>query len=54
MQIFKNLLLQNHSTNSPWICVINACTNGGATYIIGEIIVKGNVNIAYLMQIFEN
>ena len=44
-ETFKNLLLQNCSTqfldlhtNSPWVCVIKVCSNGGATYIIGEII----------------
>ena len=52
MQTFENLLLQNYSTksldinrNSPWICVIKVCSNGGATYIIGEIIAKDNLNI---------
>ena len=39
---------------SPWICVIRDCSNGGATYIIGEIIAKDNLNIAKLMQTFEN
>ena len=28
--------------------------NGGATYIIGEIIAKDNLNIENLMQTFEN
>ena len=41
-------------TNSPWVCVIKVCSNGGATYIIGEIIAKDNLNIENLMQIFEN
>ena len=36
-------LLQNYSTkffytNSPWVCVTKVCSDGGATYIIGEII----------------
>ena len=51
MQTFENLLLQNYSTefldkNSPWVCVISICSNGGATYIIGEIIAKHNLNIS--------
>ena len=62
MQTFENLLLQNYSTkflyilhtNSPWVCVINVCSNGGATYIIGKIIAKDNLNIENLMQTFEN
>ena len=60
MQTFENLL-QNYSTkfldihtNSPWVCVIKVCSNGGATYIIGEIIAKDNLNIENLMQTFEN
>ena len=27
-------------TNSLWACVITVCSDGGATYIIGEIIAK--------------
>ena len=60
MQTFKNLLLQNFSTkqilhiNGPWVCVIKVCSDGGATYIIGEIIAKDNLNIENLMQTFEN
>ena len=34
--------------------VIKVCSNGGVTYIICEIIAKDNLNIANLMQIFEN
>ena len=30
------------------------CSNGGATYIIGKIIAKDNLNIENLMQTFEN
>ena len=30
------------------------CSNGGATYIIGEIIAKNNLNTENLMQTFEN
>ena len=62
MQSFKNLLLQNYltkfldiiHTNSPCVCVIKVCSNGGATYIICEIIAKDNLNIENLMQTFEN
>ena len=35
------------------ICVIKVCSNGGATYIIGKIIAKDNLNIENLMQTFE-
>ena len=41
-------------TNSPWVCAIKACSNGGATCIICEIIAKDNLNIENLMQILEN
>ena len=41
------LLLQNCLTkfldiaiNRPWVCAIKICANGGATYIICEIIAK--------------
>ena len=61
MQTFENPLLQNYSTkflhlhtNSPWVCVIKVCSNGGATYIISEIIAKDNLNIENLMQTFKN
>ena len=37
-----------------WVCVIKVCSNGGATYIIGEIIAKDSLNIENLMQTFEN
>ena len=57
MQTFENLLLQNYSTkfldikkNGPWVCVIKLCSNGGATFIIGEIITKDNLNIENLME----
>ena len=36
------------------VCAIKVCLNGGATYIICEIIAKDNLNIANLMQTFEN
>ena len=49
MQTFENLLLQNY-----WVCVIKVCPNGGATYIIGEIMAKDILNIENLMQTFEN
>ena len=32
--------------NSPWVCVIKVYSNGGATYIIGEIIAIDNLHIA--------
>ena len=61
MQTFENPLLQNYSTkfldiahNRSWVCAIKVCSNGGATYIICKIIVKDNLNIANLMQTFEN
>ena len=61
MQTFKNLLLQNYSTkfldityNGPWVCVIKVCSSGGATYIIGKIIAKDNLNMDILMLTFEN
>ena len=62
MRAFENLILQNYSAkfldityiNSPWVCVIKVCSNGGTTYIIGEIIAKDNSNIENLMQTFEN
>ena len=41
-------------TNSPWVCVVKVCSNGGTTYIIGEIIAKDNLNIENLMQTFGN
>ena len=36
------------------ICVIKVCSNGGTTYIIGEIIAKDNLNKENLMLTFEN
>ena len=41
-------------TNSPNVSVIKVCSNGGATYIIHDIIAKDNLNIGNLMQTFEN
>ena len=41
-------------TNSPWVCLIQVYSNGGATYIIGEIIANDSFNIANLMQTFKN
>ena len=29
--------------NNPWVSVIKVCSNGGATYIILEIIAKNNL-----------
>ena len=37
-------------TNSPWACLIKVCSNGGATYIISEIIAKNILNIDNLIQ----
>ena len=37
----------------PGVCVIKVCSNGGATYILGEIIAKDNLNMANVMQIIE-
>ena len=39
---------------TPWVCLIKVCSNGGGTYIIGEIIAENNLNIVNLMQNFEN
>ena len=51
MQTFENLFSkttqQNSSilhTNTPWVCAIKVCSNGGATYIIDKIIAKDNLN----------
>ena len=33
---------------------MKVCSNGGTTYIIGEVIAKGNLNVENLMQTFEN
>ena len=49
-----NKILRYLHTNSPWVCVIKVCSNGGATYIIGETLAKDNLNIENLMQTFEN
>ena len=38
---------------SIWVCVIKICSNGGATFFIGEIIAKDNLNIQ-IIQTFEN
>ena len=58
LKIFFSKTTQQNSlmlhTNSPWVCVIKVCSNGGATYIIGDIIAKDNLNIENLMQTFEN
>ena len=35
------------------MCMCNVCSNGGATYIICEIIAKDNLNIENSMQTFE-
>ena len=63
MQSFENLL-QNYSTEFLYcmqkvlgyvqVCVIKACSNRDATYIIIEIIAKENLNIVNLMQTSVN
>ena len=58
----ENFFLRNCSTKfldivqcSSWVCVIKVCSTGFATYIFFiEIIAKDNLNIAHLMQTFEN
>ena len=37
-----------------YFTIFKACSNGGATYIIGELIAKENLNVANWMQTFEN
>ena len=39
-------------TNSPCLCVIKVCSNGGAAYINSKLIAEANLNIA-IMQTFE-
>ena len=41
-------------TNSPWVCVIKVCSNGGAANINIKLIAKAHLNIAIVMQTFEN
>ena len=41
-------------TNSPCLCVIKVCSNGGAAYINSKLIAEANLNIAIVMQTFEN
>ena len=36
------------------VSVIKGWLNGGATYIIGELLAKDNINIGNLMPTFEN
>ena len=57
MQTCENLLFQNYSTKFLDIAhkyhlgyEIKVCSNGGAIYIIGEIIGEINLNIVNLMQ----
>ena len=35
-----------YCTQTPFVCVVKVCSNGGATYIIGKIITKENMNKA--------
>ena len=53
-KLLNRILRYITHTNGPWACVIKICSNGGVAYIIGEIIDKNNLNIANLMQTFEN
>ena len=46
-------LLDKILTNSPWVCVIKVCSNGGAIYIIGDIIAKDNLNRENLKIFFS-
>ena len=42
-------------TNSPRLCVIKVCSNGGAAYINNKLIAKANLNIkAIVLETFEN
>ena len=62
MQTFENSLLQNYSikfldiAHKQFLSMCHSCfcSNGGDTYIVGEIIAKYNFNLANLMQTFEN
>ena len=57
---FSSLKLLNRKnsqillTNGPWTFVTKVCSNGGATYINSKLIAKANLNIAIVMQTFEN
>ena len=58
MQTFFSKITEQNSyilhTNSPCVCVILVCSNGGATNFVGKIIAKANLNIAIVMQTFKN
>ena len=41
-------------SNSPWACVIKFCSNGGATFIFGEITVKIQFEHSEFNANFEN
>ena len=45
------VILHGTYYNGPWVCVIKVCSNGGTTYIIGEIIAKDNLNIENFLQL---
>ena len=49
VHIFFSETTEQNSYTSYLYWVSCVCSNGGATYIIIEIIVKDNINIAYLM-----
>ena len=60
-EIFFSKIIEQSSlilhTNIPCVCcvcVILVCSNGGATYIVREIIAKDSLNIENLMPTFEN
>ena len=43
-----------YCTQTVFWYVLLRCSNSGATYIMGKIIAKNNLNIVNLMQTFEN
>ena len=58
MQTFENFfskITEQNSyilhTNSPCVCVILVCSNGGATYFVSKIIAKDNLTLENLMQL---
>ena len=55
-ETLKNLLhkILQHSTHGSWLFVFKVCLNGGATFIIFELVDKSNLNIETLLQFFEN
>ena len=49
MKIFFSETTEQNSlilhTNSPWVCVVKVCSNGGATCTSGKVLVKNNLDI---------